>query len=146
MKLPTIKAARALTQYQVEVIWSTGRIDYVDVGEALKAHASLAPARRKARFAAVKPGEWGHSLSWGGPGGDEIEIGADAVWRLAREQAAQAGSINFTAWRAAHGISLTEAAHCLGLSRRAVAYYESGARPVPRVVALALRGFDAQVA
>ena len=146
MKLPTIKSARALKQYQVEVIWSTGRIDQVDVGESLKAHASLAPARRKARFAAVKPGEWGHSLSWGGPEGDEIEIGADAVWRLAREQAAQAGSINFTAWRAAHGISLSEAAHCLGLSRRAVAYYESGARPVPRVVALALRGFDAQVA
>ncbi len=146
MKLPTIKSARALKQYQVEVIWSTGRIDQVDVGEALKEHTALAPARRKARFATVKPGEWGHSLSWGGPEGDEIEIGADAVWRLAREQATQAGAVDFTAWRAAHGISLTEAAHCLGLSRRAVAYYESGAKPVPRVVALALRGFDAQVA
>lgn len=146
MKLPTIKAVRALKRHQVEVIWSTGRIDRVDVGEALKAHASLAPARRQARFAAVKPGEWGHCLSWGGLEGEEIEIGADAVWRLARKQATQAGSVDFTAWRAAHGISLTEAAHCLGLSRRAVAYYESGAKPVPQVVALALRGFDAQVA
>ena len=86
----------------------------------------------------------GHSLSWGGPEGREIEIGADAVWRMAREQAARAEVVNFAAWRAAHGLSLTEAAHSLGLSRRAVADYESGAKPVPRVVALALKGFDAQ--
>ncbi len=146
MKLPAIKSARALAPHKVEVIWSTGRIDKLDVGAALKAHASLAPALKKPRFAKVAAGEWGHSLSWGGPEGEEIEIGADAVWRMAREQAAQSGSVDFTAWRAAHGISLTEAAHSLGLSRRAVAYYESGARPVPRVVALALRGFDTQSA
>ena len=146
MKLPTIKAARSLGPYRVEVIWSTGRIDEVDVGVALKAHASLAPARKKSRFAAVAPGEWGHSLSWGGPPGDEIEIGADAVWRMAHEQAALAEGIDFTAWRAAHGLSLTEAARRLGLSRRVVAYYESGAKPVPRLVALALRGHDAQPA
>ena len=146
MKLPIIKSARALAPYQVEVIWSTGRIDKIDVGAALKAHAALAPARRKARFATVAPGEWGHSLSWGGAEGEELEIGADAVWRMAHEQAALAESVDFTAWRAAHGLSLTEAAHTLGLSRRAVAYYESGAKPVPRVVALALRGFDARSA
>lgn len=146
MKLPTIKAARALAPHRVEVIWSTGRIDKVNVGAALKAHASLAPALKKARFATVVPGEWGHSLSWGGREGAEIEIGADAVWRIAREQATQGESVDFTAWRAAHGLSLTEAAHSLGLSRRAVAYYESGAKPVPRLVALALKGFDAKTA
>lgn len=145
MKLPTIKSTRALKPHRVEVIWSTGRIDKVDVSAVLKAHASLAPALKNARFAKVAPGEWGHSLSWGGPEGREIEIGADAVWRMAREQSAQAESVDFTAWRAAHGLSLTEAAHRLGLSRRAVAYYESGAKPVPRVVALALKGFDAQM-
>ena len=146
MKLPSIKSARALAPYQVEVIWSTGRIDKIDVSAALKAHVALAPARRKARFAKVAPGEWGHSLSWGGAEGEELEIGADAVWRMAREQAVPAESVDFTAWRAAHGLSLTEAANKLGLSRRAVAYFESGAKPVPRVVALALRGFDAQSA
>ena len=142
MKLPTIKSARAMAPYRVEVIWSTGRIDKVDVGAALKAHSSLAPALKKTRFGAVESGEWGHSISWGGAQGHELEIGADAVWRMAHEQAAQAESVDFMAWRAAHGLSLTEAAHRLGLSRRAVAYYESGAKPVPRVVALALKGFD----
>ncbi|MSQ73151.1 MAG: hypothetical protein EXR27_17980 [Betaproteobacteria bacterium] len=146
MKLPTIKAARALAAHRVEVLWSTGRIDKVDVGSALKANPSLAPALRQSRFARVTPGEWGHCLSWGGPEGSEIEIGADALWRLAREQEANTETVDFAAWRAAHGLSLTEAAHSLGLSRRAVAYYDSGEKPVPRVVALALRGFQAHTA
>ena len=143
MKLPTIKSAQALDGHQVEVVWSSGRTDCIDLRAALDAHRSLAPAKKRARFVKVQPGEWGHSLSWGGPEGSEAEIGADALWRLARQQQAN-GSVDFGSWRAAHGLSLTEAARGLGLSRRMIAYYESGSRPVPKVVALALRGFDAQ--
>lgn len=146
MKLPTIKSARALEKHRVEIVWSTGQVNQIDVAAALKAHRSLAPALKRPRFATVTAGEWGHSLSWGGTEGEEIEIGADAVWRMAREQSAGAINIDFPAWRAAHGLSLTEAARSLGLSRRAVAYYEAGAKPVPRIVALALRGFDVQTA
>jgi len=47
--------------------------------------------------------------------------------------------------RTAHGFSLSEAARRLGLPRRTVAYYDAGTRPVPRLVALALKGFEAQV-
>ena len=41
MKLPTIKSARSLALHRLEVIWSTGRIDKVDVGAALKGHAGF---------------------------------------------------------------------------------------------------------
>ena len=61
MKLPTIKSARSLALHRVEVIWSTGRIDKVDVGAALKGHAgfkydSLVSSRvcRKPRSASDK--------------------------------------------------------------------------------------------
>ena len=145
MKLPTIKSARALPPHRVEVVWSTGRIDRVDLRTALKAHRSLAPALKRARFIAVRPGEWGHSLSWGGTEGRELEIGADALWRMAREQSEDEG-VDFAAWRAAHGLSLSEAARRLGLSRRMVAYYDARSRPVPRLVALALKGFEARAA
>ena len=145
MKLPTIQSVRALPSHRVEVVWSTGRIDRIDLRIALKAHRSLAPALTRARFAAVRRGEGGHSLSWGGPEGREIEIGADALWRMAREQFDDEG-VDFAAWRAAHGLSLSEAARRLGLSRRTVAYYDAGTRPVPRLVALALKGFEAQAA
>lgn len=144
MKLPTVKTARALGLHRIEVVWSTGRIDRIDVRAALKGHRSLAAALKNPRFAAVHPGEWGHSISWGGAKGREIEIGADALWRMAREQSAAAESADFAAWRAAHGLSLTEAARSLGLSRRTVAYYDAGTKPVPRLVVLALKGFEMQ--
>lgn len=38
--------------------------------------------------------------------------------------------------------TLDEAARALGLSRRMVAYYEKGDRPIPRVVALATRALE----
>lgn len=145
MKLPTIKSARALRPCQVEVLWSTGRIDRIDLRAALKSNRSLAPALKPARFAALKSGEWGHSLSWGGSLGREIEIGADSLWRMAREQSDDEG-VDFAAWRAAHGLSLAEAARTLGLSRRTVAYYDAGVKPVPRLVALALKGYEARAA
>ena len=41
------------------------------------------------------------------------------------------------------GGSLSKAARALGISRRMVAYYESGERPIPRVVALAAKALEA---
>lgn len=39
--------------------------------------------------------------------------------------------------------TLDAAARALGLSRRMIAYYEKGERPIPRVVALATRALEA---
>jgi hypothetical protein len=43
-----------------------------------------------------------------------------------------------------YGLSLSDAAEALGLSRRQVAYYASGERPVPRTVLLACKGWEAE--
>ncbi len=48
----------------------------------------------------------------------------------------------FLEWRARHGLSLSKAAEALGLSRRMVAYYSSGEKPVPKAVLLACRGWE----
>ena len=42
---------------------------------------------------------------------------------------------NFRAWRTAFGLSLTEAACVLGMSRRTICRYQSGDSPVPEPVA-----------
>ena len=39
-------------------------------------------------------------------------------------------------------LTLDDAAEALGLSRRMLAYYRSGAKPVPRVVELAITGWE----
>jgi transcriptional regulator with XRE-family HTH domain len=45
-------------------------------------------------------------------------------------------------WRAKRAYTLDEAAAALGLSRRMVAYYDHGDKPIPRVVALAAMAFE----
>ena len=42
------------------------------------------------------------------------------------------------------GLTLDGAARALGLSRRMLAYYRGGAKPVPRTVALACLGWEAE--
>ena len=70
-------------------------------------------------------------------------MSADTLWRLAQEQARRhhvAG--RFKRWRERKAYTLDAAARALGVSRRMVAYYEQGGKPIPRVVALATRAFE----
>lgn len=54
------------------------------------------------------------------------------------------GPEQFAPWMAGHGLSLNAAADALGLSRRMIARYRTGSRPIPRVVALACEGLSMQ--
>jgi predicted transcriptional regulator len=56
----------------------------------------------------------------------------------------RADTTEFIRWRWKHGLSLTDAAEALGLSRRHVAYYASGEHEVPRTVLLACKGWEAE--
>ena len=49
----------------------------------------------------------------------------------------------FRDWRERKAYTLDAAAQALGLSRRMVAYYEQGEKPIPKVVALATRALEA---
>jgi transcriptional regulator with XRE-family HTH domain len=70
-------------------------------------------------------------------------MAADTLWRLAQEQAGVTMSSDaFKRWRERKAYTLDSAARALGLSRRMVAYYEQGEKPIPRVVALAARALE----
>ena len=49
---------------------------------------------------------------------------------------------DFLEWRLRHGLSLTKTAEALGLSRRMVAYYSNGEKPVPKPILLACKGWE----
>lgn len=61
----------------------------------------------------------------------------------ASEMSPSARSAAFRAWRRRHKLSLTRAAEAIGMSRRMVAYYEKGEKPVPQSVLLACQGWEA---
>jgi DNA-binding transcriptional regulator YiaG len=139
--LPRIVAVAAGERpMTLRVRWDRGEESLVDVSGTIERFRVLAPLRQSAElFRHVRVGEHGTDVVWT----DEIDMAADTLWRLAQEQSGETMTPDaFRHWRERKAYTLDDAARALGLSRRMVAYYEKGDRPIPRVVALATRALD----
>jgi hypothetical protein len=124
----------------LHVRWDRGGENSVDLSGMVASFRIYAPLRNSPElFRQVQVGEYSTDIVW--PGG--IDMSADTLWRLAQEQSGSTMTPDeFRHWRERKAYTLDEAARALGLSRRMVAYYEQGNRPIPRVVALATRGLE----
>ncbi len=124
----------------LHIRWDKGDESRVDVSGLVETFRVYKPLRHSPElFGRVRVGEHGTDIVWS----DEIDMAADTLWRLAREQAGVTMSPEaFRHWRERKAYTSDAAARSLGLSRRTVAYYEKGTRPIPRVVALATRALD----
>ena len=124
----------------LRVRWQHGGESLLDVSGLVGAFRVYAPLREdRALFRQVHVGEHGTDVAWT----DEIDMAADTLWRLAQEQSGETLTAEaFRAWRERKAYTLDSAAQALGLSRRMVAYYEQGEKPIPRTVALATRALD----
>ena len=124
--------------WQLKLVWDNGLRSSVDVSDQIQSLRIYQPLRdTPGLFRSVRLGEFGTDITW--PGG--LDMSADLLLRLSREQAGTTMSAEaFRSWRETCGLTLDGAAEALGISRRMIAYYENGAKPVPRVVALATRG------
>lgn len=140
--LPRITAvAPGEAELTLKIQWDRGDESVVDVSGLVNAYRVYAPLRHDpGLFRRVRVGEDGTDVVWT----DDIDISADSLSRLAREQSGATMTAEaFRRWRQRHSYTLEDAANALGLSRRMVAYYEKGERPIPRVVALATRALEA---
>lgn len=137
---PHILNARAAGNGTVEIAWSTGetlRVDLIDLGSR---NPAFAPLRDPKVFVDMVCDEWGHGIDW--PGG--LSLGADRLYELGREQAGLPTASAFDDWMQRNGLSLASAAECLGMTRRMIAHYRTGSKPIPKVVGLACKGWEAQ--
>lgn len=137
-KPPLIRAVKAKTPATLAIVWSTGETLTVDVSRLVKRFKLYAPLKNAALFAKAKADPWGHAVNWPG----DIDMSADQLYELARQQAGEWGPERFDSWMTHHGLSLNTAADALGLSRRMIAHYRTGTRPIPRIVALACEGLS----
>lgn len=137
----TIAAVRAVKPAAVSLKWSDGTQARVELAHALQQRAFRA-LRDEKEFSRVRVGEWGHSIKW--PSG--IGFSADTLWLETLSATGHDDTRAFLEWRMRHGLSLTKAAEALGLSRRMVAYYSNGEKPVPRPILLACKGWEAEQA
>lgn len=136
---PTIQAAHVVEPGVVELVWSTGETLKVNLSDLPKRNAAFAKLADPAFFAQVERDEWGHGIGWP----DGLDLGADRLYELSREQAGLPTASEFEAWMERNHLSLTVAAESLGMTRRMIAHYRTGSKPIPVVVGLACKGWEA---
>jgi hypothetical protein len=137
-KSPLITAVEVAGAMKLNLSWNTGEFFTLDLGEMVRRQTIFAPLADPAVFGQVLPDEWGHGLDW--PGG--LDMGADRLYHLCREQAGLFSPIAFDGWIKNNHLSLTTAADALGMTRRMIAHYRSGSRPIPKTVQLACIGWE----
>lgn len=139
--LPRVRTVEATDKpFTLRVQWTVGGENLIDVSGLVHAFKVFAPLRSDPKlFRQVHVGEHGSDIVWN----EDIDMANDTLWRLAQEQSGATMTAEaFQEWRKRHAFTLDTAARALGLSRRMVAYYEQGKRPIPRIVALATRGLE----
>jgi transcriptional regulator with GAF, ATPase, and Fis domain len=138
-----IKTVETLPNHRLRIEWENGQEHIIELAAKIRRVPSLAPLLDEELFAQAYVGEWGWSVAWN----DEIELDGAQLYREGEETAQRAFARDaFAAWMQRHGFSYAAAAKVLGLSQRTVANYTMGHRPIPLIVGLACRGYDAALA
>ena len=143
MKRPRLQAVQALPDYRLRLTFVDSSVYTVSLADEFDKFPGLKPLRDPAAFAkaCVIEGE-GWTVEW--PDHD-IQIGADTLWLDAQAQNAEDENTRiFTQWRRQNGLTLPQAAKALGMTARTMSAYGTGARPVPRYVALACKGWEVE--
>ncbi len=143
MKRPRLESVQALADYCLRLVYRDGSTYTVSLVKEFDKFPGLQPLQDPVAFAKAQIIEdEGWTVEW--PELD-IQIGADTLWLDAKAQyAVDENARVFAQWRSEHGLTLTQAALALGMTARTMSAYGTGARPVPRYVALACKGWEAE--
>ena len=123
--------------YCIQLIWSDGTTADIDLSATVEKRP-FAKLRDAVEFVTVRIGDWGHSLEWD----CGVDLGADQLWLETLSATGRSDVRQFFEWRLNNELSLSEAAAALGISRRSVAYYSNGERPIPKAILLACTGWE----
>ena len=137
---PNIKTAKIISSFNVEITWGSGEKLMVDLCQVINENPAFKPLQKPAFFNRMTTDDWGHAIEWP----DGLDIGADRLYDMGRQQAGLPTVQAFNEWMKRSGLSLTTAAEAIGMTRRMIAHYRTGSRPIPRSVWLACIGWDCQ--
>jgi len=142
MKRPRLTAAQAMPGHLLKLTFRNGASYVLRFAEFFDESPRLAPLRNENAFSLVQIDKSGWIVEW--PDLD-IQIGADTLWLDAQAQnAVDENTRIFAQWRARNGLTLADAALALEMAPRTISAYGTGARPVPRHIALACKGWEAE--
>jgi len=135
-----IKTLHTEAPATLHLTFADGATFSVDLSPIIAAHATLSRIGAPEVFAAVALVEGGCVVRWADD--DDLELAADNLRARAIEQAGGYSHEYIQNWMTRHDLTLDAAAAAIGVSRRMLAHYRSGQKPVPRMVGLACLGWE----
>lgn len=140
--MPVIDSVRAAGDLRIEVRWKAGPrkgiAEFVDLSPLIGQFKLYKPLRHdRELFANVRLADGGRALQWAD---GTIDMAATSVERLAGEQMT---GRDFREFLRRNRLTRKAAAAALGRSLRAIQLYVKSDEPVPRIVALACKGYEA---
>ena len=130
---------RALENYRLNLSYADGMDCDVDLSGWINSASVFKPLQEQGFFATVRINEFGRAIEFGN---GEIDLAADNLRNLAVEQSGGIGHERIWNWMHANNLTLDGAAEVLGISRRMLAYYRNGEKPIPRHIWLACVGWE----
>ena len=140
--LPRISEMHALAPLSIAVTWAgglrAGRSEIVDLSPVIGSYKIFRPLRKNEKlFRTAHLIEDGDAVAWDG---DDLELSAEAIESLAEQSMSPEDFVQFMA---RNNLTQEAVAAILGYSRRQIGYYTTTG-PIPRVVALACKGYEAE--
>lgn len=126
---------------RLAIQFADGWAGEVDLSGVIEKHPTLQRLKQPEVVSNVTVDEWSRGVMFAGD--DDLTLASDNLRALAIEQAGEFSHQQLIGWMHHHDLSLQTAAQALGISRRMLAYYRSGERPIPRTVGLAMLGWEA---
>lgn len=124
--------------YRLTLSFADGLVSDIDLTEWIATTRALAALRDTTLFASARLDARGGYAIWIE---DDLELAADNLRNLAVEQSGGIGNERIFNWMADNGLTQTQAAEAIGISRRMLNYYLSAAKPIPQTVWLACVGW-----
>jgi len=125
---------------RLSATYSDGRVLKVDLADLVNRLDVFAALENATEFSTAKVADFGWTLEWD----CGASLDSDRLIEMALEQTGMSDNVSFRRWQDSNNLSLADAANAIGLTRRTVSQYRTGARPVPRIVGLACKGWEAE--
>ena len=138
----TIATLAVLPPCGLRLAFADGVSFDVDLAPVIRAHAALSALSDPALFARASVDARGGYVVWIE---DDLEMAADNLRHLAIEQAGGIGHERLWEWMHRNSLTQEHAAEAIGISRRMLNYYLSGAKPIPKTVWLACLGAETEL-
>jgi hypothetical protein len=133
-----IKSVVSAAPFNLKVTFGDDVTMDIDLSAIVAQNNFLSPLKNAALFNKAIVGEYGNDISWG----DDLSLSGDNLRAEAVEQCGGISHERIWNWMYRNGLTLDSATKALGISRRMLAYYRNGEKPIPRHIWLACLGWE----